>query len=547
MPTGGQLVGEALAKEGTKVLFTLCGGHILPIYEGCLDQGIRVIDVRHEQTAAFAADAWARVTGHPGVAAVTAGPGVCNSLTAVVNARNSDSPVVLLGGQAETGRQDQGGLQETPHVRILEPVTKWAQSCATAKRLPEFVSDAFRHASTPRTGPAFLEVPWDVLFDDVAAGNVDWKAASRTRTPGWAHPEDVARAAEILAAAERPVVLAGTSLRWSSAPESLRTLAEVLRAPVYLNSLARGALPPDHPCFFAASRGKVLEDADVLLNLGAPFDFRLGYGQAPAVAADARILMADVDGTTIGHNRAVEVGLVGDVGIVARQLAAALKGLPVHEPTAWLDRLRSVEGAKRSALEEGAASDVRPVRALRLAKEIDRYVGEDTIVVGDGGNIVASASKIIRAPWHGSWLDPGRFGCLGMGLPFALAAKLARPDKRVIALVGDGAFGISGMELDTLVRHDVPVVAVIGNDGAWAQIRGPQMGLYGELRAVATRLGDATRYDEVAKALGGYGELVDDPAAIGPAIDRAFASGKPAVVNVLVDPASNAGTGSYVM
>lgn len=547
MATGGQLVGEALAKEGTKVLFTLCGGHILPIYEGCLDQGIRVIDVRHEQTAAFAADAWARVTGQPGVAAVTAGPGVCNALTAIVNARNSDSPIVVLGGQAETGRHDQGGLQETPHVRILEPVTKWARACPAAKRLPEFVADAFRHAATPRTGPAFLEAPWDVLFDEVAPEAVDWKAASRSRSPGWAHPEDVSRAAEILAAAERPVVLAGTSLRWSSAPESLRTLADVLRAPVYLNSLARGALPPEHPHAFALSRGKALEDADVLLNLGAPFDFRLGYGQAPAIAADARIVMADVDGDTIGHNRAVEVGLIGDVGIVARQLAAVLKNLPIHEPAAWLEQLRSVEAAKRAKLEGAADSDLRPVQALRLAKEIDRYTGEDTIVVGDGGNIVASASKIIRAPWHGSWLDPGRFGCLGMGIPFALAAKLARPDKRVLALLGDGAFGISGMEVDTLVRHKVPVVAVVGNDGAWAQIRGPQIGLYGAERAVATRLGEATRYDEVARALGAHGELVDDPAGIGPAIDRAFASGKPAVVNVLVDPASNVGTGSYVM
>ncbi len=547
MPTGGQLVGEALAKEGTKVVFTLCGGHILPIYEGCLDHGIRVIDVRHEQTAAFAADAWARVTGEVGVAAVTAGPGVCNSLTAIVNARNSDSPVVLLGGQAETGRQDQGGLQETPHVRILEPVTKWAQSCGQAKRLPEFVSDAFRHASSPRTGPVFLEVPWDVLFDEVAAGSVDWGAASRSRAPVWAHPDEVRRAAEILAAAERPAVIAGTSLRWSADAGGLRVLADVLRAPVYLNSLARGALPPDHPYFLALSRGKALEEADVVLDLGAPFDFRLGYGQAPAIAADARILMADVAGDTIGHNRAVEVGLVGDVGIVARQLAASLKELHVREPTPWLERLRSIESAKRAKLDEGAGSDLRPVHALRLAREIDRFVGEDTIVVGDGGNIVASGSKVIRAPWPGSWLDPGRFGCLGMGLPFALAAKIARPEKRVLALLGDGAFGISGMEIDTLVRHAVPVVAVIGNDGAWAQIRGPQIGLYGEARSVATRLGEATRYEEMAKALGGHGEFVDDPGEVGPAIERAFASGKPAVVNVLVDPASNAGTGSYVM
>jgi acetolactate synthase-1/2/3 large subunit len=547
MPTGGQLVGEALAKEGTKVLFTLCGGHILPIYEGCLDRGIRVIDVRHEQTAAFAADAWARVTGEVGVAAVTAGPGVCNSLTAIVNARNSDSPIVVLGGQAETARHDQGALQETPHVRILEPVTKWAQSCGQAKRLPEFVADAFRHASSPRTGPAFLEVPWDVLFDEVATDNVDWGTASRSRAPVWAHPDEVHRAAEILAAAERPAVIAGTSLRWSTDAGGLRVLADVLRAPVYLNSLARGALPPDHPYFLALSRGKALEDADVVLDLGAPFDFRLGYGQAPAIAADARILMVDVAGDTIGHNRAVEVGLVGDVGIVARQLAASLKGLPLREPIGWLEKLRSIEAAKRAKLEEGASSDLRPVHALRLAREIDRFVGEDTILVGDGGNIVASGSKIIRAPWPGSWLDPGRFGCLGMGLPFALAAKIARPEKRVLALLGDGAFGISGMELDTLVRHSVPVVAVIGNDGAWAQIRGPQIGLYGEARSVATRLGEATRYDEVAKALGGHGEFVDDPGEIGPAIERGFASGKPAIVNVLVDPASNFGTGSYVM
>ena len=547
MPTGGQLVGEALAKEGTRVLFTLCGGHILPVYDGCLDHGIRVVDVRHEQTAAFAADAWARITGQPGTAAVTAGPGVCNSLTAIVNARNSDSPVVILGGQAETGRQDQGGLQETPHVRILEPVTKWARTCPSAKRLPEFVSDAFRYATAPRTGPVFLEAPWDVLFDEVAPESVDWRSAGRARAPTWADPEEVGRAAEILVAAERPAVVAGTSLRWSLAPENLRSLADVLRAPVYLNSLARGALPPDHPYFFSRSRSKALEDADVILDLGAPFDFRLGYGQPPVVGADARILMADVDGELIGHNRTVEVGLVGDVGIVAGQLAAALKRLPLHALASWLDRLRSVETAKRAKLEETAASGQRPVHALRLAKEIDRYTGDDTIVVGDGGNIVASASKLIRAPWHGSWLDPGRFGCLGMGLPFALAAKLARPEKRVLALLGDGAFGISGMEVDTLVRHKVPVVAVIGNDGAWAQIRGPQVGLYGEERAVATRLGNATRYDEVAEALGAHGELVDDPDEIGPAIDRAFASGGPAVVNVLVDPASNVGTGSYVM
>ena len=503
------------------------------------------MDVRHEQAAVFAADGWARVTGQVGVAAVTAGPGVCNSLTAIVNARNSDVPIAVLGGQAETGRRGMGGLQETPHVRILEPVTKWARSCPEARRLPDEVHEAFREARSPRTGPTLLEIPWDVLYAEAEAPGAP--VASSRPQGSRANPEEVGRAAEILASADRPVVLAGTSLRWSEDPDGLATLAPVLKAPVYLNSLARGALPPEHPQFLALSRTAALEEADVILNLGAPFDFRLGYGLPPAVNEHAQIVMADVAPDTIGRNRAVEVGLVGDVGIVARELADALKPFRIREPRKWLEHLRSIEAAKRAKLEQEETSSATPVHALRLAKEIDRYADEDTILIGDGGNIVASAAKIVRARRLGNWLDPGRFGCLGVGLPFALAAKLARPEKRVLALLGDGAFGITAMELDTLVRHRVPVVAVIGNDGAWAQIRGPQLGLYGPERSVATSLGTRSRYEEIARALGGHGELVDDPKDIEPAIERAFRSGKPAVVNVLVDPESNVGTGSYAM
>ncbi|MGQ0534853.1 MAG: thiamine pyrophosphate-binding protein [Methanobacteriota archaeon] len=547
MPTGGHLVAEALAREGTKVLFTLCGGHIMPIYDGCLDRKIRVIDVRHEQSAAFAADAWARVTGAVGVAAVTAGPGVCNAMTAVANARNSDSPIVVLGGQGETNRADQGSLQETPHVRLMEPLTKSSRSCPSAKRLPEYVTNAFRAAASPRTGPAFLEVPWDTLFEDVAPETVDWTAASGRVPAPVPDASAILRAVDLLVAAERPVVLAGTSLRWSAAPAGLETLAAVYKAPFFVNSLARGALPPTHPLLHALSRSKALEEADLVLDLGAPFDFRVAFGKAPAVNARAKVVMADVDPSTIGHNRAVDVGLVGDVGLTAALLAGALKGRRAPDRGAWLERLQAVEAKKRAKLSEESAAEGRPVHALRLAREIDRVVDEDTILVADGGNIVATGAKILRVPRYGSWLDPGRFGCLGVGLPFALAAKLAEPKKRVLAFLGDGAFGITAMELDTMVRHDVPVVCVIGNDGAWAQIRGPQVGLYGEDRAVATLLSEGTRYDEMARALGCHGELVDDPAEVEPAIERAFRSGRPAVVNVLVDRASNAGTGSYPM
>lgn len=541
------MLAGALAREGTKVVFTLCGGHILPIYDGCLDEGIRVIDVRHEQSAAFAADAWARVTGEVGVAVVTAGPGVCNSVTAVANARNSDSPVVIVGGQGETGHADRGSLQETPHLRILESITKWARSCRETSRVPEFAANAFRAAGTPRTGPAFLEVPWDVLYEEAEEKSVDWKGAGRPRVSARADPEGVSRAVELLAAAERPVVIAGTSLRWSVAPDAILALADAFPAPVYLNSLARGALPPDHSSFFHLSRRRAFEDADVVLNLGAPFDFRLGYGRHPSLSRDAQVVMADVQADTIGHNRAVDVGLVGDVGLVAGQLAESLAALDISPRTSWLEKLRAVEAERRAKFDAGVSSDNRPVHALRLAREVAQFADEDTIVIGDGGNIVATGAKIIPARRMGNWLDPGRFGCLGVGLPFALAAKLARPDHRVLTLLGDGAFGITAMELDTLVRHRVPVVAVIGNDGAWSQIRGPQLGLYGKPRAVATLLDTGARYDEMARALGCHGELVEAPDDVAPAIDRAFASGKPAVVNVLVDPSSNLGTGSAAM
>ncbi|MHB8605128.1 MAG: thiamine pyrophosphate-binding protein [Thermoplasmatota archaeon] len=537
---GGKLVARALKDEGVRVVFTLCGGHIMPIYGGCLDEGIRVIDVRHEQAATMAADGWARLTGDAGVAMVTAGPGVMNGMTGIANAQRSDSPLVTIGGAADLARFEHGSLQEGPQVPVVAPLTKWAKSCYQTNRLEDYVHQSIRQATSPRTGPTFLEVPWDILWAEAtpaAYASGEKRAFVRPR------PDEaqVRRAAKLLAEAERPAVLVGGGIHWSRGARSLVAFADAVEAPFYLNGLARGGLPPKHAHFFSLSRGKALESADVLLNVGTPFDFRMNYGEG--VAKDVRVIHADVDATQLGQVRPFDVGLVGNLGAVLDDLGAALKHARVASRKQWLATLRDEEQRRRAAQQPGRTSDAKPIHAQRLAAAVNDALTDDTILIGDGGNIVALAAKIIEVPGTGQWMDPGPYGTLGIGLPFALAAKLHAPTKRVMVLQGDGALGLNGFEIDTAVRHNLPMVVVVGNDGAWNQIRDPQVTFYGEERAVATKLGERTRYDLFAEAFGGHGELVEDPHELKPAIERAFASGKPAIVNVLIDRATNKGSG----
>lgn len=532
---GGHIVAQELKDRGVEVVFTLCGGHVAPIYDGAIERGIRVIDVRHEQAAAMAADGWARVTGKPGVAVVTAGPGVANAVTGIANAWKADSPTVILGGMAEFTRFDQGPLQDMHHVDMVRPITKWSRGVYQTRRLGEYVRTAFREAASPPTGPAFLEIPWDILYD---GAEPDTRGGGPVAAPP-PDPRALDEAARMLASAERPVVLAGSGIRWAAAEAALARFADAFGAPVYLNGLARGALPPAHPRFFALSRGSAVREADVLLNLGAPWDFRLGFGDD--VPAGCKVVHADPAPSRVGATRGADVALAGDI-------AASLDGLAVRlagkgNAKAWLSRLLEEEQRKRAGMKDGLESAQKPVHSMRLAKEVAAFVDRDTIVIGDGGNIVANGAKVIPAPAPGSWMDPGPFGTLGVGLPFALAAKLAKPEKKVLVYMGDGSFGLNGFEIDTLVRYDLPVVVVVGNDGAWTQIRDPQVAMFGEDRAVATKLAWGTRYDKVAEALGGKGWLVDDPRDVHGAIEAAFACGKPAVVNVLVDPATNKGSG----
>jgi acetolactate synthase-1/2/3 large subunit len=544
--TGGELVARVLKQAGVGHVFTLCGGHILPIYDGCVSEGLRVIDVRHEQAAAHAADAYARLTRNVGVAIVTAGPGVTDAVTGVANAWAARSPLLLIGGAAPLGLRGLGALQEMEQVALLRPITKGAWSVAETRQIPEVLTTAIRTALAGRPGPVFVEVPVDLLLTRVEDRLAPIPAGYVHREPALADPGGIARLAALLAAAERPVVMAGSGVYWDDAAKPLATFAERAGVPVFMNGAGRGTLAHDHPLAFAQARGWALGHADVVLVLGAPLDFRLGYGRPPTFAEDARVAMVDCDGTELGRNRPLEVGIVGHIGRVLDQLVDALPRDAAARAEAWRARVAERERDGRAKLDAQAASDDVPVSHYRWAAEIAKAVTPDTIVVGDGGDVVGCASKFVPLSRPGQWLDPGAFGCLGVGPSFAIAAKLLHPERRVLLVAGDGAFGLNGMEMETAVRFGLPMTCIIGNDGGWGQIRNPQVSFWGEERAVGTSL-PVTRFEKMVEALGGRGVYVTDPAAIGPALITALASNDVWCINVALDPAAYRRTGQVSM
>ncbi|WP_242355218.1 MULTISPECIES: thiamine pyrophosphate-binding protein [Anaeromyxobacter] len=541
--TGGRLVARMLRKEGVSTAFTLSGLHVAPIYAGCVDEGIRLVDTRHEQAAAHAADAWARLTRGVGVAIVTAGPGVTDAVTGVANAWAANVPLVLLGGAAPTFNQGRGSLQEMPQVQLFAGITKWADRVPSADLVPSFLAKAFRVARAGRPGPVFLELPWDVLSNGADEALAEAQTLYRTdaRMPG--DPRKLDAALALLARAERPVLLGGSSVWWDDGVDALARLATRSGIPVYLNGMGRGCLPPDHPSAFQLSRKEALAQADVVVVVGTPLDFRLGYGTEPTFAPGARVVQVDVEGGEIGRNRPVEVGIVGDARSVLEALEAGVKLTPAAaEWRAFLREKETARAEKQRAFEE---SDQRPIHHFRLAKALDRVASRagDVTFVGDGGNVVAVAAKVLKVRKPGRWLDPGPLGCLGVGAPFAIAAKLLAPERPVCVVQGDGAFGLNGFDFETAVRFGLPMVVVVGNDAAWGQILVPQRGLYGDDHAVATKLAP-TRYDRVVEAFGGKGEHVEDPADLEPALERAFASGTVYCVDVAIDPEAAAASGA---
>lgn len=539
---GGELVARTLKKEGIECIFTLCGGHIMNIYNGCLDNDIRVIDVRHEQAAGHAAEGWSRVTRRPGVAVVTAGPGVTDVVTAVANAYQNRSPLVVIGGRSPLSQFEMGSLQEMEQVDLMQPITKWSGCCYQTGRIPEYLQKCFRIAMTGRYGPCFLEVPTDVLFGRVEESEAP--VAESYRTEGRVRGDEalVAEAAAVLDKAERPVVMAGSQVYWSDAADALRRLIERLGAPVYLNAMGRGSIRQDHPLFLSRTRRAALSEADVVLVIGTPLDFRLRFGRSLSDAS--KIIQVDVDPQEIGRNRPFDIGIEGDAGAVLDQMLAEL-GDGRRDGGAWVKGLREKEDQIREMRGQWLRSDAVPIHPLRLCHEMVPFVDDDTLVVGDGGDIVNLAAQILPINHPGQWFDPGPMGTLGVGTGFCMAAKAARPDKKILMVNGDGTFGLNGFEFDTLVRHDLPVVSVVGNDRQWGQIRVGQVKAYGHERAVASALADNARYDRVVEALGGHGEFVTEPKQIRPAIERAFASGKPACVNVVTDPEPPGVHGGY--
>ena len=526
---GGSLVAKALKAEGVKYLFVLWGFHVAPIIEGCEREGIKVIDTRHEQAAGHAAEGWARVTGQAGVAAVTAGPGVTDVVTAVANAFQAGSPMLVLGGRSPLNSFEKGTLQELDHIEFMKPITKWARTVFETKRIPEYVSIAYRHALAGRPGPVFLECPIDILWNQIDESEAFFPepAKSRTTSRTQGNPELIKAAAELLAASQKPVVMAGNTVYWSKASQELRQFIEAINAPVFLNGMGRGCVPADHPNLFVYSRRFGLSQADVTVLIGTEIDFRLNYGAPPLFNQAGKVIQIDIDQTEIGRNRNIDIGIMGDTREVLNQLLAELNKRRVRKSTVWLEKVRAFENERVKALEPSLKSDAVPIHPLRLLREVGDFIERDAIIIGDGGDIVSFAAQVLKTSYPGHWLDPGKLGCLGVGTGFAMAAKLAKPDKQVLIVHGDGSFGLNGMEFDTMVRHKIPVVSVIGNNRAWMPF--PE----GD-RALGRHLGWA-RYDKVVEALGGHGEFVERPEEIRPALERAFHSGLPAVVNVMID------------
>jgi acetolactate synthase-1/2/3 large subunit len=517
---GGQLVARALKAEGVDTIFTLSGGHIVAILDGCVQEGIRIVDVRHEQAAAHAAEAYSRLTGRLGVAIVTAGPGVTDTITAVANAWFASTPMLVIGGRHLLRQELKGGLQEMNHPQLFAGITAWAATAWQTERLPDYVATASRYAFSGRGAPVFLDIPMDVQFDVVDEETVLWPRGYRPLSQAGTDTETLEAIEAALAEASRPVIFAGAG------GVVLQELAEAMNAPTFVNGRGRGSLPYGHRLLGNHARSQALATADVVLALGVDWDFRTNYGER--VNPGAHVIQIDAEATKVGWNRPVDLGVVADPMAVATQLLGL--SLPSAD-VGWVAEIAAAEKARQDELEKEAATSAPGlVSPQRFAKEVGEFFGRDSVVALDGGDIVSTTARWLQVSNPGQVLDPGPFGTLGTGAPFALAAQVAYPDKLVGVVFGDGAFGFNGFEFDTLIRLGLPVVAVMGNDGVWGNIKTFHTMMYPE-RVVAADLGRRP-YHDVVSALGGHGELVTDPEDLAPALKRARASGLPSLVNV---------------
>ena len=542
--SGGRLVAKALKNEGVDTIFTLCGGHIIDIYNGCIDEGIRIVDVRHEQVAAHAADGYARQTGRLGCVVTTAGPGCTNAVTGIATAFRSESPVLHIAGQGALTQHRMGSLQDLPHVDLMRPITKFASTVPSTERIADMVSMAARECFSGAFGPSFLEIPRDVLDREIPIDKavIPKPGAYRASVKSVGDPADIVELAKILVNAERPAALYGQQVFISRGHEQAVALLRGLDIPGYFNGASRGLLPPGDEHHFDRTRSMAFKDADVIVVVGTPFDFRMGYGKR--ISDGAILVQIDRDYRTVGKNRDISLGLVGDPGaILGAVLQAASEMIDEDKRLArkqWMEQLRQAEALALERIMPLLRSDASPIHPYRVAYELNEFMIEDTIYIGDGGDVVTISAQAVRPRQPGGWMDPGALGSLGVGTGFALAAKLAHPQKEVLCYYGDGSFGMTAFDIETANRFNAPFLAVIGNNSAMNQIRYGQISKYGEERgSVGNQLGDVP-FSRFAEMLGGFGEEVREAAEIQPALQRARQqidkTGKSAVVNIWVDP-----------
>lgn len=544
MISGGQAAAEALIEREIPFLFTLSGGHITPIYQFLETSKVKLFDTRHEQAAVFMAEAWGRLTRTPGVAMVTAGPGFTNSLTAIANARLANSPLVLLSGCVGVECIEKLDLQDMRQAPVIEPMVKKALVCHKPERVPEFIDAAFRIAGSGRPGPVYLELPVDVLN-----GQVEETSVKRIQTKVQSKPVDLEKCKDLLemvGKASRPLIIAGSGTWYADAGEALKEFAEKTGIPVFTSTLGRGTLPDTHPLCFESSLA-IRPGAAMFANMSADLVLFLGnrvslyYIFGDIFNKEAKIIQVDIEPEEIGRNRSVDLGIVSDIKALLNSCNLLLKesnryqSLPERFKE-WVGTLQKANEDGKSIFQAQWESPDTPIHPLRLVAEVDKFMsGEEDIVVADGGDtqVWMGMTRTVRKQGH--YLDSGLYGCLGVGLPYANAAKLLYPDKRVCLITGDGSVGFNFMEFETAVRKQLPIVVVISNDLGWGMIRHSQELRIGHAIHEGTHIGKVD-YHKLVEGLGGKGMMVERPEDIRPALEEAFASGKTTCINVLTDP-----------
>ena len=525
--TGSELLARSLKSQGMDALFYIMGGPMIETEAECIKLGVRAIDTRHEQAASLSAHAYTRVTQRPGVCMGASGPGVTNLVTGVANAFTDAAPLVAVGGASPRVYFGMEAFQEIDQVAVMKPITKWTTRILDTKRIPELVATAFRQATAGRPGPVYIDMPGDVLGETIEEDSITYPAPWKPSPRSLGDPAAVKEAIQLLRKAERPLILGVTGVWWSDGAAAFHALVDATGIPFYTTPLSRGLVPEDHDLSFLNARASAFAEADVLLVVGTRFNWIIQFGRPPRFAKDSKVIQVDVDAAQFGVTRPVDVPIAGDARAVCEQLVAEARG--VIDPKrykAWADKLRSVDDEKQLLAEKAMSTDQVPIHPLRLCKEVRDFLRRDAILVVDGQEILNYGRQSIPTFVPGHRLNSGTFGTMGVGLPYGVGAKVAKPDKQVVVLHGDGSYGINGMEIDTAVRHKVPVLVVISNNGGWTA--DPQQNKPGR------NLG-YTRYDKVAMNFGAHGEFVEKPDDIRPALERAATSGKPAVVNVITD------------